>query len=90
MIDIQSIKTIKFLAVIDAAGVTYGPDAPHEIWEEIMGHVHGNQVFTNDSIFKYVLPSINGEELSPVQEQIRQICWAALEEDDIIYFEVSW
>ena len=87
MINIRTIKIVKFLDVVNATDAE-GYDA--EIWDEISEHRYGNQKFTNNSIFCYVLPSINGEPLSPVQQRIKQICWAAMEDEDTIYFNVSW
>ena len=88
MIRIQSIKTVSLLDVVKAAGEERGAGNP--IWDEVSNHWHGNQVFSNDSVFCYVLPSINGEELSPVQQRIKNICWAGMEDEDTIYFVVSW
>jgi len=88
MIEIKSIKTVKLLDVVRAAGEnSWGGN---DIWDEMIDSGYGNQVFGNDMIFRYVLPSINGEELSPVQQRIKSICWAGMEDEDTIFFDVSW
>jgi hypothetical protein len=87
-IKIGSIKTINLVDVVEAAGENCWGGNP--IWDEMIEHEYGGQTFGNDMIFRYVLPSINGEELSPVQERIKRICWAAMEDEDTIYFDVCW
>ncbi len=89
LMKIQTIKTVNLLGVIKAAGEDAWGGNP--IWDEMIKHGKDyGPSFQNDIIFRYVLPSINGEELSPVQERIKNICWAAMENDDTIYFDVSW
>jgi hypothetical protein len=85
--NVKSIKTINLLDVVRKAGEYAGGDG--EIWMEVAKRTRGNQIFTNDSLYIYTLPSINGEELSPVQKRILEICSDAVE-DDTIVFEVCW
>ena len=85
MINIRSIKTVELLDVVEAAGEDAWGGTP--IWDEMIHHGYGNQRFANDSIFRYVLPD---DELSPVQQRIKSLCWAAIEDEDTIYFDVSW
>jgi len=86
-IEIRSIKTVNLLDVVHAAGEDGWSGNP--IWDELLRADAGG-LFRNDVIYRYTLPSINGEELTHVQERIKQICWAGLEDEDTIYFEVSW
>ena len=88
MINIRTIKTVNLLNVIEAAGEDAWGGNP--IWNEMIEA--GDGTFRNDSIFHYTLPSINGEELTDVQQRIKNICWAGLEgeDGDEIYFEVCW
>lgn len=88
MLEIKSIKTVNLLDVVKAANEDSWGGNP--IWDEMIDHGYGNQTFGNDMIFRYVLPSINGEELSDVQQRIKNICWAAMEDEDTIYFDVCW
>lgn len=60
-----------------------------QVWEEVSEHKLGGQVFCNDTLFIYVLPSMNGEELSPVQKLIVKLCHEVYENHTII-FEVMW
>lgn len=85
--NVQPIKLVKLLEVVKAAGEDSWGGNP--IWDEMIDYTYGNQVFGNDMIFRYVLPSINGEDLSPVQQRIADVC-ADVIEDDTIYFDVSW
>jgi hypothetical protein len=88
MIKIKTIKTVVLLDMVKAAGENSWGGNP--IWDEMIRHGEDYGGFRNDVIFRYTLPSINGEELSPVQERIKSICWAAMEDEDTIYFDVSW
>ena len=85
--NVKSIKTIDLLDVIHKAGES--ASGRGEIWNEVRNRSHGNQIFTNDSLYIYTLPSVNGDELSPVQKRIAEICSGAIE-DDTIVFEVCW
>ena len=60
-----------------------------DIWEEISNSKHGNQEFCNDSYFIYFFPSFNGEENTPIQQVIYELCKGAIEEESIL-FEVCW
>ncbi len=89
MVKIQTIKTVVLLDVVEAAGEYAWSGNP--IWDEMIRYGHEcGPAFCNDSIYRYTLPSINGEELSPVQECIKRICLAAMEDEYTIYFDVSW
>jgi len=89
MIKIRSIKIVDLMDVVEAAGEDAWAGNP--IWNEMIDHGQDfGPAFVNDSIFKYTLPSINGEKLSPVQQRIKSICWAAMEDEDTIYFNVCW
>ncbi len=59
------------------------------VWAEVSEHKHGNQVFSNDSLFIYVLPSINGEEHTEIQDLIVKLCHEVYK-DNFIIFEVMW
>lgn len=87
MIKPKLVPVINFLDVINEAGGSQGAGEP--LWEEIMGHWHGNQRFTNDSLYIYVLPSFNGEPLLEVQQRIADICAEAIINHTIV-FDVSW
>ncbi len=82
--NVKSIKTINLLDVVQKAGEP--ASGRGEIWNEVRKSYHGNQTFTNDSLFIYVLPSLN---MSPVQKRIAEICSDAIE-DYTIVFEVCW
>jgi hypothetical protein len=84
MIRVYEGKAVNLKDVCHEAG-----DMGDLVWDEVSEHKHGNQVFTNDSLFIYVLPSINGEEHSPVQELIVKLC-DEVYEDNVIIFEVMW
>jgi len=89
MIKIRSIKIVDLMDVVDEAGEDGWSGNP--IWDEMIEYsTNRGPIFHNDSVLRYTLPSINGEELSPVQQRIKQICWAAMEDEDTIYFNVSW
>lgn len=64
-------------------------DIRDRLWDEISEHYHGNQKFTNDSLFIYVFPSINGEPLTEDMEKLYDLCKDAIVDDRLV-FEVSW
>lgn len=89
MLNIRTIKIVDLLEVVAAAKEDAWGGNP--IWNEMIRH--GDEwgpAFSNDTIYKYTLPSINGEELTPVQQRIKNICMFAMEDEDTIYFNVSW
>jgi len=89
MIKIRTIKIVDLMDVVEAAGE--GGWSGNPIWDEMIRHGEDyGRPFRNDSVFEYTLPSINGEKLSPVQQRIKSICWAAMEDEDTIYFNVCW
>lgn len=87
MLRIEQVKVINFLDVIDTLE-KQGVDR-EVVWDEIRGHWHGNQQFHNDSLFRYVLPSLNGEELNELETAIADVCKEVIKNDTII-FDISW
>jgi len=85
MIGTMTVHTISLTDVCNA--VT--KDLYQTLWDEVSGHIHGNQVFSNDSLFIYVLPSLNGDALSKVQRTLHILCRRVIIDHTII-FEVSW
>jgi hypothetical protein len=83
----DSITTINLLDVIREADEDVLNGGP--IWTEVLHHNHGNQTFTNDSLFIYQLPSFNDEPLSPTQQRIADLCHEVID-DHTIVFEVCW
>jgi hypothetical protein len=83
----DNITTINLLDVVREAGEEKGAGYP--IWDEILGHHHGNQTFNNDSLFIYQLSSFNGEPLTPVEKRIADICHEVIS-DHTIVFDVCW
>ena len=49
----------------------------------------GNQVFTNDSYYCYILSSVNGEPLTDLEQIMVDLCGDAVYNDTIL-FEVCW
>ena len=64
-------------------------DIHSRLWSRISSSRHGNQVFTNDTIFIFVFPTINGEPLSEDEQALYDFCKEAIV-DETIYFEISW
>jgi hypothetical protein len=64
-------------------------DIFHRLWERISSKRFGNQIFNNDSIYRYVFPSINGEPLSEDEQVLYDYCKEAVVENTI-FFDVSW
>ena len=85
--DIKTVKTIPLLDVVRASGES--ASGGNDIWDEVSGSHYGNQIFSNDSLFRYALPSLNGEPLTDTQKRIVKLCGEAIE-DHIVVFEVSW
>ena len=83
----KTVMILNLLTIIREAGEEAGRGNP--IWDEIRNSYHGNQQFSNDSLFIYTLPSYNGEALSEVQKRIENLCYDAIEDHTII-FSVSW
>lgn len=87
MPEITQIKVINFLDIIKILE-KQGLDK-EVVWDEIRNHWHGNQQFHNDSLFRYVLPTINGEEMTELEQAIADVCKDAIQ-DHTIVFDVSW
>ena len=83
-----SFTTRKVVSFIDVVRSIEGYDSG-TVWDHIASSRHGNQTFSNDSYFVYVFPSINGEELSELQQAIWDVCEDAIEEDSLL-LEVCW
>ena len=64
-------------------------DIYERLWSQIINSRHGNQMFSNDTIFIFVFPTINGEPLSEDEQKLYDYCKAAIVEEHL-YFDVSW
>lgn len=64
-------------------------DILRRLWDHFTDKRHGNQKFTNDTLYYYVFPSINGEPLSDDQQVLYDYCKPAIVDEKII-FDVSW
>lgn len=64
-------------------------DIYSRLWERISSARYGNQVFSNDTIYIFVFPTINGEQLSKDEQALYDFCKDAIVEETI-YFEISW
>jgi hypothetical protein len=69
------------------------PDGREDIlgrlWNEISSSRFGNQVFNNDSIYRYIFPTINGEPMSEDLQKLYDYCKEAIINEELI-FKVSW
>lgn len=83
MIDMTTRKVVNFLQMYRHAG------EPEGMWEMFAGSHFGNQVFTNDSFFRWYLSSVNGEPLSDLEQIMVDLCGDAVYNDTIL-FEVCW
>lgn len=69
------------------------PDGNEDIYfrlfDVISNSRFGNQIFSNDSLFIFVFPSINGETMSEDLQKLYDYCKDAIVEEHL-YFQVSW
>ena len=87
-VTVNTVKTVNLLDVVRQAGED--ASGGNAIWDEVRKSHWGNQSFTNDTLFIYALPSLNGEPLNETQQLIADICHDAIDEYDTIIFNVSW
>lgn len=79
----HSIKVISLLDVCEES-------TDHEaMWSMVVDHQCGSQLFSNDSYFRYILPSINGEPLNALEVEMVELCKDVID-DHVIVFEVCW
>lgn len=60
------------------------------LWKLISNSKYGEQVFTNDSYFRYVFPSLNGEDFISGDQELLFMVVEPYVVDHQVLFNVSW
>lgn len=87
--DIKERRILDLVALMKELGRECSSNDP--LWDMFCESHFGNQQFANDSYFRWMFASLNGEVMNTLEQELYDICnkYGAVQNDEALFW-VSW